>query len=604
MISRWAHRFRTDSSEADPVVVDDLRRRLGGDGRVVGHHQRRQSTVESTSVYIGRHYPPRPLSPGRHDTAVRATGYRRLPAPQPRRTLGHPPLTSARAGTGEPSDVQLSGRGPGAAGHQEPRARRRRAPARRHGGRRRPPCLRLRGGLRPRLGQDALVTAIASQGARRSTRSAPPATSTSGGWLRSAGCSWTTAVRHRPLPPALHGGARPAGGGHPCPGDRRPVTALHRAQPVEQGAPSGQSCSTGPPSGSTGPWSPCPRPPTTPSPAPCATRARVVVHGVDLARRGSMVDRRPRSGPRFGPSSGSARRPAGRDRGQPPVGEGLRRPARRGRACWPNEGLPSGSPPPARASLADELAARHRALGLGDRFRFLGHRHDALALLTAADIVVLPSHQEGLPVVLMEATERGRHHRGHRGRGRAPGDHRRRQRPGRPPGRPGAAGRRPRAARLGPRAPGPPRPPGHGRQHRGSTSPGPAARSRTSTSRIARRPAPDPGPSRRRRSRACATGQLGAEGLEPPQAELGVGLEVVALGPLVPRLDDHHLLAGRVEPRPARWPAARGARSAQGSTRWPPAPVGRGGACCPSSGRRWERGGRRVRAVARRASSA
>jgi glycosyltransferase involved in cell wall biosynthesis len=56
---------------------------------------------------------------------------------------------------------------------------------------------------------------------------------------------------------------------------------------------------------------------------------------------------------------------------------------------------------------ADLLADRHRALGLGDRFRFLGHRQDALALLTAADIVVLPSHQEGLPVVLMEATSVG-----------------------------------------------------------------------------------------------------------------------------------------------------------------------------------------------------
>ncbi len=56
---------------------------------------------------------------------------------------------------------------------------------------------------------------------------------------------------------------------------------------------------------------------------------------------------------------------------------------------------------------APALADRHRALGLGERFRFLGHRRDALALLTAADIVVLPSHQEGLPVVLMEATSVG-----------------------------------------------------------------------------------------------------------------------------------------------------------------------------------------------------
>ena len=46
---------------------------------------------------------------------------------------------------------------------------------------------------------------------------------------------------------------------------------------------------------------------------------------------------------------------------------------------------------------ADALAARHRRLGLGERFRFLGYRNDTLELMLAADIVVLPSHQEGLP---------------------------------------------------------------------------------------------------------------------------------------------------------------------------------------------------------------
>ena len=64
----------------------------------------------------------------------------------------------------------------------------------------------------------------------------------------------------------------------------------------------------------------------------------------------------------------------------------------------------------AAAGQGDQGRAAGRAapdLGLGDRFRFLGHRRDALALLTAADIVVLPSHQEGLPVVLMEATSVG-----------------------------------------------------------------------------------------------------------------------------------------------------------------------------------------------------
>ena len=58
-------------------------------------------------------------------------------------------------------------------------------------------------------------------------------------------------------------------------------------------------------------------------------------------------------------------------------------------------------------ALAQQLADAHRQLGLGARFCFLGHREDALTLMAAADIVILPSHQEGLPVVLMEATSVG-----------------------------------------------------------------------------------------------------------------------------------------------------------------------------------------------------
>jgi glycosyltransferase involved in cell wall biosynthesis len=66
-------------------------------------------------------------------------------------------------------------------------------------------------------------------------------------------------------------------------------------------------------------------------------------------------------------------------------------------------GLPIRFAAAGHGALEAELVARHRSLGLGPRFAFLGHRGDALALLTAADVVVLPSHQEGLPVVLMEA---------------------------------------------------------------------------------------------------------------------------------------------------------------------------------------------------------
>jgi glycosyltransferase involved in cell wall biosynthesis len=57
--------------------------------------------------------------------------------------------------------------------------------------------------------------------------------------------------------------------------------------------------------------------------------------------------------------------------------------------------------------MADELAQRHRTLGLGERFRFLGLRTDVLRLMAGADVFALPSHFEGLPVTLMEATSVG-----------------------------------------------------------------------------------------------------------------------------------------------------------------------------------------------------
>jgi len=46
---------------------------------------------------------------------------------------------------------------------------------------------------------------------------------------------------------------------------------------------------------------------------------------------------------------------------------------------------------------------RHRRLGLGEHFRFLGPREDVWRLLAGADMFVLPSRQEGMPVAVMEA---------------------------------------------------------------------------------------------------------------------------------------------------------------------------------------------------------
>jgi glycosyltransferase involved in cell wall biosynthesis len=55
-----------------------------------------------------------------------------------------------------------------------------------------------------------------------------------------------------------------------------------------------------------------------------------------------------------------------------------------------------------------ELLDLHRKLDLGDRFRFLGYRDDAVAYSAAADVFCLASHHEGLPIALIEAMALGR----------------------------------------------------------------------------------------------------------------------------------------------------------------------------------------------------
>jgi glycosyltransferase involved in cell wall biosynthesis len=61
-----------------------------------------------------------------------------------------------------------------------------------------------------------------------------------------------------------------------------------------------------------------------------------------------------------------------------------------------------------RGDLAAALSARARDHGLGRRVHLLGLRSDVPAVLEAADIFVLPSLSEGLPLALLEAMFAGR----------------------------------------------------------------------------------------------------------------------------------------------------------------------------------------------------
>ena len=58
--------------------------------------------------------------------------------------------------------------------------------------------------------------------------------------------------------------------------------------------------------------------------------------------------------------------------------------------------------------LRDELARQAEDLGVGGRLELAGERRDIPAILAAADIFVLPSVSEGLPISIMEAMAAGK----------------------------------------------------------------------------------------------------------------------------------------------------------------------------------------------------
>lgn len=142
-------------------------------------------------------------------------------------------------------------------------------------------------------------------------------------------------------------------------------------------------------------------------PRPVRARARIVVHGIDLATSDAVLARRDELRARYREELGVAEDQllgvtvAGMraEKGYDVLLDAAREVDRRS--------LPVRLAAAGNGVLSGELHARRDELGLGHRLVFLGHRHDALELVTAADVFVLPSRQEGLPVVLMEASSVG-----------------------------------------------------------------------------------------------------------------------------------------------------------------------------------------------------
>ncbi len=71
------------------------------------------------------------------------------------------------------------------------------------------------------------------------------------------------------------------------------------------------------------------------------------------------------------------------------------------------QGVPARFVSVGRGPLEGSLRRAADAAGLDGRFELLGPRTDIVRLMAGADVFVLPSHQEGLPVALMEAMSAG-----------------------------------------------------------------------------------------------------------------------------------------------------------------------------------------------------
>ena len=136
-------------------------------------------------------------------------------------------------------------------------------------------------------------------------------------------------------------------------------------------------------------------------------RARVIVHGIDLSRSDRLLENRIEV-------RNAVRSELGIQGGEVVVLTVANLRAEKGydvlldaARIVVDRSLPVRFVAVGRGPLELQMHEKHRQLGLGENFQFLGPRKDALELMIGSDIFVLASRIEGLPVVLMEATSVG-----------------------------------------------------------------------------------------------------------------------------------------------------------------------------------------------------
>jgi glycosyltransferase involved in cell wall biosynthesis len=133
------------------------------------------------------------------------------------------------------------------------------------------------------------------------------------------------------------------------------------------------------------------------------SRVEVIIHGVDVARVHAARAERNASRAELGVAPGEhlavtvANLRAGKNY------PGLLAAAR----LVVDRGLPVCFVAAGQGQLEAEIRAGLERAGLGDRFRLLGYRRDTTHLIAGADVFVLASHHEGLPVTVMEALTLG-----------------------------------------------------------------------------------------------------------------------------------------------------------------------------------------------------